>query len=195
MNHKNTSNLRNKIILSTLKKAVKTPKVWKYFFVIFIFTLVFLVIYSFVHEIVHFTACNLVGLDSKISINLMQNPPLFQALCDGINEKSVSSKFLFWGAPYVFTLIILVLFLFLWNKKNIYLISLPLAVLMSVLFNLWGFCKFAFTLKGSTANDLVQIVAKTSNPYLMALLLVIGTIIVVFILTLKSVNWKFLYPI
>ncbi len=161
------------------KITIKRINPWKFLQIMFILAILFLIGWSFVHETAHYTACNLIGLNSKITVDLFQNPPLFQASCEGINERSILSKFFFLGAPYMFSCIVILCFLLFWKKKTLYSITFPFAILMSDMFNLWGFYTFNSTY--DFRNDLVQIVFKSGKPYLYLLLVILSVSIVSFI--------------
>jgi len=64
-----------------------------------ILVIIFFIFYGFIHELAHYSACNIMGLKSTVSISLLQNTPEYQADCQGINEKSNLGKFFFWSSP------------------------------------------------------------------------------------------------
>ena len=160
-----------------------------------ILIIIFFILYGFVHEFAHYSACSLLGLKSTISINLLQNPPKYQADCQGINEKGNLGKFFFWSSPYMLSLILIILYLFLWKWKTFYMLSIPLAIVMSDIFNLMGFYEWLFG-KGQIMNDIFILAVKIPKFYTLILLAIIGLSITGFILIyIKTIKAESKFPL
>jgi hypothetical protein len=142
-------------------------------------------------------ACESIGLDGEITINLFVDPPIYSMNCEGINEKSGFSKSLFWGSPYLVSLIIMVSFLFYLNKKKFYLVSLPLGIAFNDAMNIFGFYEWSSG-TGNLSNDLFNILIKTPRGYYYLLFMILGLTMCFFIFNLfrfykefaKSLNPK-----
>jgi hypothetical protein len=159
------------------------------------FLLVLLIIislfgYGIIHELTHFTACKIVGLDSKIEINLLTNPPTYKADCSGINEKTAFEKFLFWGSPYIISLITMILLLIYLKKDKFYLIGISAGIFLSNILNLWGLYEWTFR-TGQAGNDLLNILFKTNRVYYLFIIFILGLIAMVFIFDVISFALEF----
>jgi hypothetical protein len=148
-----------------------------------VFILVALIIYSFIHEISHAASCKIVGLNPTINISLFQKKPIFGVDCLGINEKSNFEKFLFWGSPYIISLLFMIsIFLFL-KKDNLYLVAIPSAILLVDMFNVFGLYEWTYKI-GQSGNDLLNILFKTNKVYFSIIACVLGLTTYFFILNL-----------
>jgi len=164
-----------------MKKLLKG--IGKQCLIIFILTLLVVFSYGVVHELTHYMACESVGLKGNITINLLVDPPVYSMNCQGINEKSNLSKFLFWGSPYIISLIIMILFFFYLNKKRFYLVALPLGIAFNDAMNIFGLYEWTFR-TGELGNDLLNILYKTPRIYYYIIFVMLGLTICFFIFNL-----------
>ncbi len=153
--------------------------------IILLISFIILILYPIIHESAHWTACEIIGSNGDIKIDIFQNPPKYEAKCYDINEKTDFRKFLFWGSPYLVSFIIMVLLFFYLPKYKFYLIGIPLGILLSDFMNVLGFCKWVYE-TGESGNDLINILIKTDSNYFYILILTISITLIFFILILLS---------
>ena len=137
------------------------------------------------HEFTHYTSCKILGLEGKIEINLLVDPPIYSMNCGGINEKSSFSKFLFWGSPYLVSLIIMILFLFYLDKRKFYLIGLPFGVALNDSMNIFGLYEWTHK-TGNLGNDILNILFKTPKGYFYLISIILGLTISLLVFNLIS---------
>ena len=153
--------------------------------IIFVLTLITVYSYGFVHETAHWTACKIIGLNGNITIDLIKDPPLYMANCEGINEQTNFSKFLFWGFPYIVSLVIMVLFLIFLDKEKFYLLGFPLGIFFNDAMNIFGL--YSWTYKtGNTGNDLLNILLKTPKVYYIIIAIVLTLTFLFFLMNIFS---------
>lgn len=153
---------------------MKNKQIIPNFLIIISLTFFIILSYGFIHEIAHWTACEVSGLEGNINIDIVKNPPLYSADCYNINEASNITKFFFWSFPYIISLLTMFLFLKYLTKKKFYLVSLPLGVIIADLLNIVGLYEWAYKI-GRPGNDLINIFLKTPRFYIYILFAIIGT--------------------
>jgi len=164
-----------------MKKILKTYL--KLTPILMILIIITLILYGFVHESAHYITCGSIGLKANFTINLLQNPPLYMVSCDGINEKPPFSKFIFWGAPYIVSLIVMVLLFLFLRKDKFYLISIPTGIIFSDALNVFGFYQWTYKI-GELGNDLLHILIKTPRPYFIVIAAILGLTAYFYVLNL-----------
>lgn len=150
---------------------------------IFILTLILFFLYAIIHEILHFTICESIGLHGKFNINPFTNPPTYEVRCDGINEKSIILQFFFRTSPYIFSLLLMfIIYLFLKYEK-IYFISLPLSIIIFDSMNL-------FYILDRPENDLFKTLL-LGKCFFILILVIISVMIILGIMIIFKLFYKF----
>ena len=95
---------------------------WNFLLCIAFYSIIFLIVFygAPVHETFHYLPCKMAGLSPQISH--------FEVACEGIADKSHAMQFLFFMAPYIFDLTILIILYLLSSRYNYlkYLIPIPI---------------------------------------------------------------------
>ena len=172
-----------------MKKLMKTYL--RLFPILIILIFITLILYGFVHETAHYLTCESIGLEGNMSIDLLQNPPKYMVACEGINEETSFSKFIFWGSPYMVSLIVMISLFFFLKKDRFYLISIPTGILLSDLLNIFGFYQWTYKI-GEAGNDFLHILFKTPKPYFITIAFVLGLTVYFYALILVVFYKKFI---
>jgi hypothetical protein len=112
--------------------------------------------YGFVHETAHFIACKGLNLEANITINLLQNPPLYVTTCPKATQLNPSGLFIIRSAPYFLSMIIMLLLLLFFRPKQFYHFALPSGILLSDWLNILNLFKF-FSNTIDYRNDFLQV--------------------------------------
>lgn len=164
------------------KFVIDNRKFTKQLILFAILSLIIISLYGFVHETAHFIACKSIGSDAKITINLLQSPPLYLTTCPQAINFSKGELFITRSAPYLLSAIIMISLAIFFRTSKLFYLALPSGIFLSDWFNILNL--FNLNLLPLTAsNDFLQVFALTNKFYffLMVLLTTITLVSYLFI--------------